>query len=291
MVTFDLNPMKSLILLTLCSLALSAQPAPDPVVVTIDGKSWTQSEFSSLLSALPQKLRQSYDNNKKAWLDQYALMVRLAEYAKKEGIDQKPPYKQQLEYSTLMFLAQSLIQSKGNSPVISSADRARWFDNHKNQYKRARVRGIVVTWGQTPKEGQKARTDTEAATIIDDVIKRAKAGESFAALAKQFSEDVNTKDKGGEFPLIKPEDNAINASIKAEVFPLKPGEVSKPVRLPGGIYAFQMEELIEPTVEELNDVISTELGREQSIQWIEKIRQDAKVEIKDPLFFGIADKK
>jgi hypothetical protein len=283
--------MKSLILLTLCSLALSAQTAPDPVVVTIDGKDFTQSAFNALLRGLPPDLKRSYGMDKKAWLDQYALMTRLAEYAKKEGIDQKEPYKQQIEYNNLMFLAQSFIDAKSAAPVISSADMKSWFDSHKGQYRRARVRGILVAWGQIPKEGAKSRTDAEAGAIINDIITRAKAGESFASLAKQFSDDVNTKDKGGEFPLIRPEDNGINGSIKAAIFTLKPGEVSKAVRLPGGTYVFQLEEFIEPTMEDLNDVIITELGRAQSIQWIEKVRDDSKVEIKDPAFFGLSEKK
>jgi peptidyl-prolyl cis-trans isomerase C len=282
--------MKSLILLALCSLALSAQTASDPVVVTIGGKDWTQSEMQSLIRSLPPKVKQGFDKDKKAWLDQYALMLRLAEAAKKEGIDQREPYKQQIEYNIQMFLAQTFIEVKGNAPVISSADTKRWFDGHKGQYKRARVRGILVSWGQVPKEGQKARTDTEAAAIVDDIVKRAKAGESFANLARQFSEDVNTKDKGGEFPLILPEDNSINSSIKAAIFTIKPGELSKAVRLPGGFYVFELEEFIEPAMEDLRGVIATELGREQAIQWIEKTRKEAKVEIKDNAFFGVAEK-
>src|ERR1035437_3774247 len=101
MVTFDFSPMKSLILLTLCSLAVVAQTAPDPVVVTIDGKDWTQSAFSALVRGLRGDIKKGYEANKRVWLDQYALMTRLAEYAKKEGLDQQEPYKQQIEYNNL----------------------------------------------------------------------------------------------------------------------------------------------------------------------------------------------
>ncbi len=291
MVTFDFSPMKSLIILILCSLALAAQTATDPVVVTIDGKDWTQSALKAVIDGLPPELRKNYDANKKAWLDQYALMNRLAKQAKIEGLDQKAPYKQQIDYSLQMFLAQSFIAEKTRTPVISSADMKSWFDSHKSQYKRARVRGILVSWGQIPKEGEKTRTDVEAAAIIDEIVKRAKAGESFANLARQFSEDESTKDKGGEFPLIRPEDTTINSSIKAAVFTIKPGEISNAIRLPGGIYLFQLEGLVEPTMQELNGEIVTQLGQAQSIQWIEKFREESKVEIKDPAFFGLSEKK
>ena len=54
---------------------------------------------------------------------------------------------------------------------------------------------------------------------------------------------------------------------------------------------FKLEGFVEPTIEELNDVIITQIGRDQSILWIEKIRKDTKIEIKDPAFFGLSDKK
>jgi parvulin-like peptidyl-prolyl isomerase len=166
-----------------------------------------------------------------------------------------------------------------------------WFDRNKSQYKRAKVRDILVTWGQIPKNGEKSRTDTEAAAIMEQVVKRFQAGESFTALVKEFSEDVKSKDKGGELPPIRPEDKQTNSSVKAAVFSLKPGEISKAVRMPGGIYLFQLIDMVEPTQEELNDEIITQIGREQSIQWIEKERSAMKLEIKDPAYFGLQEKK
>ena len=38
---------------------------------------------------------------------------------------------------------------------------------------------------------------------IDDILKRAKAGEDFATLATQYSEDPGSKDKGGELPAFR----------------------------------------------------------------------------------------
>ncbi len=283
--------MKPLILLTLCSVALAAQTVPDPVVVTIEGKDWTQTEFVKLISSLPPQVKRGYDSDKQGWLDQFALMTRLAAIAKQEGLDQKTPFKQQLEYNTMAFLAQIMLNEKGSDNNVTNEAMKAWFESNKSQYKRARALGIRVSWGTTAKEGEKGRTDTEAASIIDDVIKRAQAGESFADLAKQYSEDAASKNKGGEFPLFKPEDKATNESIKSAIFPLKPGEISKAVRLPGSLYVFKLVEFVEPSMQELNDEIITQIARARAIKWIETVRQETKAQIKDPVFFGMPEKK
>jgi hypothetical protein len=271
-------------------LSLPAQTASDSVVATIDGKDWTKSEFDALVRTMQPDLRQAFEGNKRAWLDQYALMNHLAELAKKEGVDKMEPYRQQLEYNNLMFLAQAELAVKGATPALSSADLKNWFEAHKGQYKRARVRDICILWGQVPKGQTKARTAEEAAAILDDLTKRVKAGESFAALAKQYSEDTATSEKGGERDLIRPEDAAMNDEVKSAIFPLKPGEVSRPVKLGGGTYIFQLVSFVEPTEDDLRSEAITQIGQEQQFLWVEKSRKDAKVEIKDPAYFGLQDK-
>ena len=87
-----------------------------------------------------------YNANKAAWLEQFALMTRLAAIAKKEGIDQREPYKQQIDYNNMMFLAQAMMDYRaGNAPVTPEVKRA-WLDAHK----KVAIRIMWSTTGAAP---------------------------------------------------------------------------------------------------------------------------------------------
>ena len=317
--------MKPLILLTICALSALAQapanppvgapvnpsaPAPassappvvaapkpavtvasETVVATIEGKAWTKAEFDAMIRNLPPGPQNNFKANKLGWLDQFALMNRLATMAKEDGVEQREPFKQQLEYNILQFLAQSYVDVRAASPTVANDAVEKWFEAHKNEYKRARVREIQVNWGGIPKPGETARTDKEAQAIVDDIQKRFKAGEAFDELAKKYSDDANTKAKGGQAPLLRPEDATLNREIKAAVFATKPGELARVVRLPSRFYIFKLEELVEPTQQELHAEIMNKIGQEQLMQWLDKTRKEVKTEINVPAYFGLPEKK
>jgi hypothetical protein len=71
------------------------------------------------------------------------------------------------------------------------------------------------------------------------VLKRARGGEDFAALAKEFSSDPGSKDKGGELDwfgrgkMVKVFEDA--------AFALKPGQISDIVESPFGFHIIKLE--------------------------------------------------
>lgn len=81
---------------------------------------------------------------------------------------------------------------------------------------------------------QKARAKAE------DVLKRARAGEDFAALAKEFSTDPGSKNAGGELgwfgrgKMVKPFEEA--------AFALQPGQISEVIESDFGYHIIQVEE-------------------------------------------------
>ncbi len=90
----------------------------------------------------------------------------------------------------------SASRASGRSPTTRSAS---YYNDHLDMYKmpdRAHVAHILFkTVDKTDAEAEEIRKKAE------DVLKQAKSGTDFAALAKQYSEDTS-KDKGGDLDWI-----------------------------------------------------------------------------------------
>jgi len=78
--------------------------------------------------------------------------------------------------------------------------------------------------------------DVKTKTTADDVLAQIKAGKDFAALAKQYSNDPATKDRGGEigFLITKNDQNLPSQTLDA-LSKLKAGEVSGVINLGYGL--------------------------------------------------------
>lgn len=116
------------------------------------------------------------------------------------------------------------------------------------QPKEVRARHILI---RVPRDADE-KTKAEAHKKLEDVQAKLKAGADFGELAKQYSEDPGSKDKGGEvgfFPrgrMVGPFEDA--------AFSLKPGEISDIVESPFGFNIIQVEEVREERQKPLDEV-------------------------------------
>lgn len=93
-------------------------------------------------------------------------------------------------------------------------DNPQYFDRPE-QVRAAHV--LVLTQNKSDEEKAAAKTK------IEDILKKAKAGEDFAALAKEHSEDPGSKDRGGEYTFTRGE---MVPEFEEAAFKLKDGEIS-----------------------------------------------------------------
>jgi len=119
----------------------------------------------------------------------------------------------------------------------------------------------------------------------DDLLKRAKAGEDFAKLAKEFSEDPGSKDRGGEYTFPR---GQMVPEFEAAAFALGENQVSDVVTTQFGYHIIKVLEKIPAKKVEFAKVsecikqgLTQQAVQKQLPDYFEKLKKDAPVEILD----------
>ncbi|HEX4621194.1 MAG TPA: SurA N-terminal domain-containing protein, partial [Myxococcaceae bacterium] len=133
-----------------------------------------------------------------------------------------------------------------------------YYDANKSVYhqpERAHVAQILI------KASPEASADQRAAarTKIDSVRKQLDAGKEFALLAKQVSEDLGSKGRGGDLGFV--ERSALPPELAQAVFSMKPGEVSQPLETHLGFHVVKLEE-IRPAEDKPLAAVQNEIARQ-----------------------------
>ena len=107
----------------------------------------------------------------------------------------------------------------------------------------------------------KQRGDEAALARAREARQRIDAGADFAAVAREYSDDPTTRDKGGALPFVTAK--ALTPDYAKAVFALKTiGAVSEPIKAPSAYHVVRLEERRPPrpqTFEEVGDSIMRDL--------------------------------
>lgn len=141
----------------------------------------------------------------------------------------------------------------------------------------------------------KSRTDGQASQLANEVYQKVTTGGDFAQLAKQYSDDPGSKDKGGTYgPMAV---DQFKGSMAKEFvdgsLALKAGQISKPIKTQFGYHIIKLDSLGLPTGSEykekykqIRDSLLVRKAQESPLysDWVQKINRKAqnKLEILDP---------
>jgi foldase protein PrsA len=106
------------------------------------------------------------------------------------------------------------------------------------------------------------------------VLQALKQGQDFSALAKQYSQDVATKDNGGDlgwFPR-----GVMDPQFEAIAFQLQPGQISDVVTTPYGFHIIKVLE--KSAARELPPELLQMQRQQVFLNWLDQQRQSAKIE-------------
>lgn len=186
--------------------------------------------------------------------------------------------------------AESVLERELKINVTDDAVKKFYDDNPSKFEQPEMVRASHILLKTRDDAGTELSEDKKAAKhkLAEDLLKRARAGEDFAKMAEQYSEDTGSRDRGGEYTFPR---GQMVPEFEAAAFSLKTNEVSDIVTTQFGYHIIKLSEKIPPRKLELAKVapnIKEYLKqqqikeRQQEVQaYLEKIQKDASVAILD----------
>lgn len=258
---------------------------PDLLVTAVDelllvqrgremGFTFTEAQFQSAVSNIKER-------NK---LDDAALAAAMAQ----EGLTMDA-LRKDLETN---YLIQGVQQREiGPSMTITLEEQRQYYKRNSDEFMTpltVTLRELflsVPTVTQNNKEVFSVADANAAEARMEELRKRALAGEDFAALVAATSESA-TKASGGLVGPVNVED--LSPALKELTTALEPGGVSEPVRTARGFQIFKLEARSEPTIrpfEEVRREIETAIRNErigpETEKMLASLREQAVIEWKD----------
>jgi peptidyl-prolyl cis-trans isomerase C len=189
-----------------------------------------------------------------------------------------------IEMSTARAVLERALKVK-----ITDEDVKKFYDENPSQFEEPeRVRASHILFStKDPITQVDLSEDKKAAKrkLAEEVLKRAQAGEDFAKLAKDYSEDPGSKDKGGEY--VFPRGQMV-PPFEAAAFSLNTNQISDIVTTVYGYHIIKLSEKFPARKIELAKVASRvkeyltgQALQKQSPEYIAKLRKEAAVEILD----------
>ncbi|MDO9023258.1 SurA N-terminal domain-containing protein [Zwartia sp.] len=159
---------------------------------------------------------------------------------------------------------------------VSDANIETFYKQNQARYgqpERRRVSHILIEVPASADETVKSK----ARVTAEDVAQRAKAApQSFAALAREFSQDSGSASQGGDLGWISK--NMLVPQVETSVFELEPGKISNVVESPFGFHIINVVEVqpasVKPLAEVKDDItneIRKQLAAEQFAQLASKL--------------------
>jgi parvulin-like peptidyl-prolyl isomerase len=143
---------------------------------------------------------------------------------------------------------------------ISDEEVKKFYDENPARFEQPeKVRAAHILLATRDPDTRREFSDAEKAAQLrkmEGLLERARRGEDFAAMAREYSEDRGSKDKGGEYTFPR---GQMVPEFEAAAFSLPPGKVSDIVTTAFGYHIIKGYEKIPASVLPLDDKVREEV--------------------------------
>lgn len=277
----------------LLGLALSAAPlmaqtarshsssASDPVVITVGTQQIHASQFQQLFKDMPAGQRAVILAHQREVAQKFAQMLAFTQAAEHRGLDRDPQFQFEMQMMRNKALASELVGALRKESKPTAAQVKAYYDAHPDEFLEVRARHILIADSDTP-GGASKLTPAQAEAKIQDISARLKKGEDFATLAKQYSDDPGSKNKGGELGFVGYGQTV--PEFQKQLWSLPVGQTSAPFQSRFGYHIVQAEEHRQVPLDKARADIEQHLTDEAVQQKMDAIVKSTPVVLNDSYF-------
>jgi peptidyl-prolyl cis-trans isomerase C len=209
---------------------------------------------------------------------------RLSQQLRVLGVNRQQWEQQSAEQAALPFvLARELNIS------VTDEEIRKFYDENPAKFEQPEmVRAahiLLVTTDPATKAELSAEQKAKKQKQMADLLKRTRAGEDFSKLAKEYSDDPGSKDKGGEYTFPR---GQMMPEFEAAAFSLNTNQISDIVTTRYGYHIIKLYEKIpakkiefDKAAPDIREYINQREIQKHFPDYIQKLRKDADVQILD----------
>jgi len=232
-------------------------------VAKVNGEVITKEDFKKKLESINFVTKDNKEEEQKTKREALDLLItdKLVEQkAKKMDLSQDEEWKKKDEKHSLDYLVELMYKKEVvEKAEVQDSEINEFYEKNKgelfNKPEQYKISHILVEIKkdtlQKDDPEQEKEAEKKALEKIESIYNRVIAGEDFSALAKQFSDEEKTREKGGELGFLPK--GMMLKEFEEQISTLQPGEVSKPFKTKYGYHILKYTDKLPGELIEYND--------------------------------------
>jgi len=218
-------------------------------------------------------------------VDRWVNITLLYVYAKEKGLDRDPLVLKKLSEMEKYILAEEVLQRELSTIKPTEEELKKFYDKNKELYTESeglKLKHILIYVPEKADRQTREKALARAKKIREELRKGAK----FEELAKKYSDDTASREKGGDIGIIRR--GMTVPEFEKKVFELKEGSISEPIESPFGYHIVKLEKRVPPkvkTFEEVKEKVQNDYIKEKEKERLSKLIKGLRNRYQPQIYF------